>query len=219
MASARSEFAVTARGLARRFGAVRAIEGVDLEVAAGEILVVEGPRGSGKTTLIRLLGGLLRAHAGEVKLLGRRVEAGEPAVQREVGILPDFLPLFAPLTVRENVERLAALRGLPASRAIARMGELAADLYLLDDLDRPVRALEPGPARRAGLLSALVHEPPALLLDEPCLGTAAAERGGLLRCLERARAAGAALLVTTAEPELDAAVGGTLVRLDKGRLR
>jgi heme exporter protein A len=148
-------------GLRRRFGRLPVLEGVSGEVAAGGVLAVRGPNGSGKSTLLRCLAGLLSVERGEIRAEeeGRTLPA--PDRRRRVGFLAPDLALYDELSVAENLELFARLRGCSAAAglALARRFELPPG--------RPWRALSSGMRQRLRWAWALLHEPRLLLLDEP----------------------------------------------------
>ncbi len=156
------EPAVVVEGAARSFGAVQALRGIDLEVEAGLTFGLLGPGGSGKTTLIRLILGLLAPSAGGVRVLGRPPSAD---VMRDVGYMPQAPALYQELTVRENVSFFAALYGREEA-----VDETLAFVELLERAASPVNTLSGGMKQRASLACALVHRPRLLLLDEPTVG-------------------------------------------------
>lgn len=156
------EAAVVVQGAARRFGAVQALRGIDLAVEPGLTFGLLGPGGSGKTTLIRLILGLLAPTAGSVRVLGRQPS---PDVMRDVGYMPQAPALYQELTVRENVSFFAALYGREEA-----VEETLALVELLDRAASPVNTLSGGMRQRASLACALVHRPRLLLLDEPTVG-------------------------------------------------
>lgn len=156
---------IETRGLHKHFGAIRAVDGVDMAVRQGEIYGLLGPNGSGKTTLIRLLIGLLRATEGTATVLGRVVP--DKALLSEVGYMTQSSALYEDLTVRENVGFFAEMcGGVPR----ARVDEVIALVNLDDRADSVVRTLSGGMRQRASLACALVHRPRLLLLDEPTVG-------------------------------------------------
>jgi heme exporter protein A len=182
-------------GLQRSFGTLRVLRGLDVRVRAGEALVIVGPNGAGKTTLLRLLAGLARPSAGEIRVLGRRVEPSAPDARRPIGFVAHQSMLYDDLTVRENVALAARLYGAPDPGDAARRALEAVGLAGHGE-ERPTR-LSRGLLQRASIARALVHEPHLLLLDEPFTGldAPAAER---LRALLGARlSAGLALVLVT----------------------
>lgn len=175
---------VEARGLERRYGAVRALRGVDLRLSLGEVLLVLGPNGAGKSTLLRSLAGLLRAEAGTVRLAGRLLTRDDPDARRPIGLLSHQSMLYDELTLHENLVLAARLYDLPAPGE--RADHALAEQGLLERKhDRP-RQLSRGMQQRAAIARALLHDPMLLLLDEPFTGldAVAADRlRGLLTSL------------------------------------
>jgi len=156
---------VETHGLCKRFGPIRAVDGLDLAVRAGEIYGLLGPNGSGKTTLIRLLIGLLKPTAGRVTVLGQPMPG--KAILDQVGYMTQASALYEDLTLRENVAFFAQMCG-GASRA--RVDEVIALVELQDRATSLVRTLSGGMKQRTSLACALVHQPRLLLLDEPTVG-------------------------------------------------
>lgn len=159
---------VEARGLSRRYGAVRALAGVDLVLNRGEVLLVLGPNGAGKSTLLRSLAGLLRPTAGTVLIDGRPLTRDDADARRPIGLLSHQSLLYDELTVLENLMLAATLYGFadPRERALAALR--AQQLEHRAD-DRP-RSLSRGMLQRAAIARALLHDPSLLLLDEPFTG-------------------------------------------------
>jgi len=156
---------VEAQGLHKHFGAIRAVDGLDLQVRPGEIYGLLGPNGSGKTTLIRLLLGLLRPTSGNARILGEAMP--NKAVLAEVGYMTQSSALYEDLTVRENVAFFARMCGR------LRAGRVDEAISLVDLQERAhslVRTLSGGMRQRTSLACALVHQPRLLLLDEPTVG-------------------------------------------------
>jgi heme exporter protein A len=186
---------LAAVGLERSFGPLRALRGVDLQVRPGDALVVVGPNGAGKTTLLRVLAGLARPSAGEVRVLGRRLERSAPEARRPIGFVSHQSLLYDDLTVRENVLLAARLYGVPdpwsaAARVLEAVG-------LTDRADDRPRRLSRGLLQRASIGRALVHEPRLLLLDEPFTGLDAPSAERLRGLLRDRLAAGLGLILVT----------------------
>ncbi len=151
--------------LRKHFGALRAVDGIDLTVHPGEIYGLLGPNGSGKTTLIRLLVGLLRPTAGLAVVLGHAMP--NKATLSQVGYMTQAGALYDDLTVRENISFFAAMCG-GADRA--RVDEVIALVDLQERAGSLVRTLSGGMKQRTSLACALAHRPRLLLLDEPTVG-------------------------------------------------
>ncbi len=157
------------RELRYAYGRRGVLDGIDLEVRAGEIYGLLGPNGAGKTTLVRAICGRLAPDAGSVRLQDRDL-ARLPAARRAIGLVPQEIGLYGHLSVRENLQtfgRLAGLRGAALREAVARA--LAA-CRLEERRDQRVASLSGGLARRANIAAALLHEPVLLILDEPTVG-------------------------------------------------
>lgn len=185
---------VEAAGLTRTFGGRRAVDAVDLRLAAGECLALFGPNGAGKTTLLRLLAGLLKPTAGSACIGGQPLR-GDGAVRAQVGLISHQSMLYGPLTARENVEFAARLYGLADPRVAAERALGA--IRILDRADTAVRALSRGMQQRVSIARATVHEPRVVLLDEPYTGLDAGGSAALTAMLGRLRADGAALVLVT----------------------
>ncbi|HEU4698333.1 MAG TPA: heme ABC exporter ATP-binding protein CcmA [Gemmatimonadales bacterium] len=186
---------LSATGLVRAYGAVRVLRGVDLTLDAGETLAVVGPNGAGKTTLLRCLAGLARPSAGEVRVLGRRLERGDPETRRPIGLVSHHSLLYDDLTVLENVTFAARLYGLAEpERAARRMLEA---LDLADRAGEVPRRLSRGLLQRAAIARALVHDPRVVLLDEPFTGLDAPAAARFRALLAERVAGGRALVLVT----------------------
>lgn len=154
------------RDLVKRFGLEPALDGVSIEILPGRITGLVGPDGAGKTTLIRLLSGLLRADGGEIAVLG-----GAPgAAQDQIGYMPQRFGLYEDLGVRENLDLFADLRGLPRDEREETFGRLLDFTDLRRFQDRLAGKLSGGMKQKLGLACALVRTPRLLLLDEPSVG-------------------------------------------------
>ncbi len=186
---------VTARGLARRYGPVHALRGLDLDLHPGDVLLLLGPNGAGKSTLLRSLAGLLRPQAGSVTVAGRTLSGEDPDARRPIGLLSHQSLLYDELTLLENLVLAGRLYDLPDPRA--RAEELLARQALLERKDDRPRQLSRGMQQRAAIARALVHDPRLLLLDEPFTGLDAVA-GDRLRALLREHCTGdRAMVVVT----------------------
>lgn len=158
--------AVQARGVRKRFGTIDALAGLDLAVNTGEIYGLLGPNGSGKTTFIRCLGGLVRPDAGEITVLGRT--PAEAVRAGRVGYMTQNAALYSDLSVDENLDFFARLQGV--DNADERIEEALRTVELLDRRRAVVSTLSGGMRTRLSLAASLLHRPDLLLLDEPTVG-------------------------------------------------
>ena len=170
--------AIAARGVAKRFAGAAALDGLDLDLAAGASLAVVGPNGAGKSTLLRLLAGLARPSAGRIEIDGR--PPTHRAARAALGYLGHATLLSPSLTVRENLVFAARLYGVAAPRE--RAAEQLASEGLLPLADRRAGALSRGQAQRVAIARALIHAPALVLLDEPFTGL---DRGAAPRLAAR----------------------------------
>ena len=162
-----SEPAVAVAGLRRDFGERVAVDGVTVELAAGQSLVVLGPNGAGKTTLLRVLATLLRPSAGEVRVLGCSLPREAWKLRGRVGYLGHEPLLYRDLTGRENLRFQARLHGIAGGRAEARIADLLRHVGMERRADDRVADLSAGMRQRLAICRCVLHEPELLLLDEP----------------------------------------------------
>jgi ABC-2 type transport system ATP-binding protein len=172
-----------------------ALRGIDLRVERGESHALLGPNGSGKTTTLRILLGLMRPTRGEARLFGR--DPTEPAARVRVGFLPEQSSLHGFLRAQETLELFARLHGVARAERRTRAGELLARLELADAAKKRVRELSHGMKRRLALGVALVGRPELLVLDEPTAGMDPLVREGVLALFKEHMEKGGTLLVTS----------------------
>jgi ABC-2 type transport system ATP-binding protein len=157
-------------GLSKRFGDKLAVDGLTLRAQPGEVMGFLGPNGSGKTTTIRLLMGLLRPSQGRASILGRDCQADATALKREVGYLPEDPFLYPYLSGRELLEFVAGLHGFSRAEARQRASEALQRFGLLPEQNGFTVTYSLGMRKRLALAAALVHDPQVLVLDEPTNG-------------------------------------------------
>ena len=161
-----SEIAIEAHGLTRRFGDNVAVNRIDLAIPRARIYGFLGPNGSGKTTTIRMLCGLLRPSEGSARVLGCEIPRDAARLRRKIGYMTQRFSLYEELTVRENLEFMGEIYTLPAARRRERVDALLADFHL-DRPDQRAGTLSGGQRQRLALAASLIHEPDLLFLDEP----------------------------------------------------
>ncbi|WP_202637672.1 ABC transporter ATP-binding protein [Bailinhaonella thermotolerans] len=205
---------LSARGQRKEYGTgeglVRAVDGVDLDVGAGETVAITGPSGCGKSTLLHLLGGLDRPSGGEVRLNGRRIDdLGEKALARvrrtEVAYVFQSFHLLEELTAVENVELPALLAGRSPRSARRRALDLLDRLGLAGRARHLPSALSGGQRQRVAVARALSNEPLAVLADEPTGNLDSAATADVLRLFAELRDAGQTLVIVTHDPRVAAA--------------
>ena len=187
--------AVEVRGVHKRFGAVRALSGVSLEVLQGEFFGLLGPNGAGKTTLISALGGLATPDEGTLAVMGHDVARDFRKARRALGIVPQEIVFDPFFTVRETLEIQSGYFGLRANGAW--IDELLERLALESKADANMRSLSGGMKRRVMVAQALVHRPPVIVLDEPTAGVDVELRQTLWAFIRGLNAAGHTVVLTT----------------------
>lgn len=188
---------ITARGLTRRFGDFTAVEQVDLSVAAGEIFAFLGANGSGKSTTIRMLIGLLEPTEGTIQVDGIDVRAHPRLVRDRIGYMGQRVSLYQGLTIRENVEFYGGLYGIEGAALASRWGAVRERFALADAEGERPENLSAGLRQRAGLALATLHEPRILFLDEPTAGVDVASRELFWERIQEESDGGRTVFVTT----------------------
>ena len=216
-ASESGGIAIRARGLTRRFGALVAVDHVDLTVPKANVYGFLGPNGSGKSTSIRMLCGLLTPTAGEIEVLGLRIPEQADALRRRVGYMTQKFSLFDDLSVRENLEFLAAIQDLPRAKARSRVDELVAEYRFEDRQSQLAGTLSGGQKQRLALAGAVIQRPELLFLDEPTSAVDPESRRDFWEKLFELVDAGTTILVSTHLMD-EAERCHRLAILDHGRL-
>ncbi len=208
--------AVEAVAIARRFGTVQALAGVDLVVREGEFFGLLGPNGAGKTTLISILAGLTRADSGTARILGHDVVADYRAARRALGVVPQELVFDPFFTVRETLRIQSGYFGLRHNDAW--IDELLHHLDLATKADANMRSLSGGMKRRVLVGQALVHKPPVIVLDEPTAGVDVELRQTLWAFIRKLNRDGHTIILTTHYLEEAEALCGRIAMLKAGRI-
>ena len=189
--------AVHTRALRKVFGALVAVDSLDLDVARGEVFGLLGPNGSGKTTTIRMLCGLLAPTSGEAVVVGLDVRREAEALRSRIGYMSQRFGLYDDLTVYENLRFYATVYGLHGEERRARLETLLRERGLAPRRDQLAGTLSGGWKQRLALACATAHEPPLLFLDEPTAGVDPASRRHFWELIHRLAHAGTTVLVTT----------------------
>jgi ABC-2 type transport system ATP-binding protein len=189
--------AIRARGLSKRFGELLAVDRVDLSVPLAHVYGFLGPNGSGKSTTIRMLCGLLTPSAGEIEVLDLRIPEQSETLRRRIGYMTQKFSLYDDLTVRENLEFLAAVQDIPKAKARQRIDELVA-LYHFEDRQKQLTGtLSGGQKQRLALAGAVINRPELLFLDEPTSAVDPESRRDFWEKLFELADAGTTILVST----------------------
>ena len=197
-AAGRSEIAIEAKGLTRRFGSFTAVDHVSLTIERGEIFGFLGSNGCGKSTTMKMLTGLLPPTEGTATLFGQSVEAGSLEVRKHLGYMTQAFSLYGELTVRENLVLDARLYHIPPEKAKARIQELVEKFGLGPHLDALAEDLPMGLRQRLSLAVAVLHEPEMLILDEPTSGVDPVARDSFWELLiDLSRKQGVTIFITT----------------------
>ncbi len=189
--------AIETAKLTHRYGKTLALQGLDLQIAKGEIYGFVGPNGAGKTTTLRLLAGLLEPTSGEIRLLGEPLDKRGGTAQRLVGYMPDFFGVYDDLRVWEYLDFWARCHGLPAARRRSAVADLLDLVDLTPKRNALVQGLSRGMQQRLCLAHALVHDPPILLLDEPASGLDPRARVELRELLRTLREMGKTIVLSS----------------------
>ena len=210
--------AIEARGLGKDFGPLRALDALDLDVAAGEFFALLGPNGAGKTTAVHLFATLLHPTRGSARVLGHDVVRDGVAVRRGIGLVFQEPTLDRDLSVVENLHFAARLWDLPARVAEPRITALLEQFGLAPRRDVLVRTLSGGQRRSADIARGLLPEPRTLFLDEPTAGLDPHARRALWDSIHRLRAERGVTIVLTTHYVEEAEPCDRVALLDRGRL-
>ena len=187
--------AIEALNVEKRYGALHALAGVSLAVAEGEFFGLLGPNGAGKTTLISIIAGLVRASAGQVRVMGADVIADYRRARRMLGVVPQELVFDPFFSVRETLRLQSGYFGLRNNDAW--IDEVMHHLDLVSKADANMRTLSGGMKRRVLVAQALVHRPPVIVLDEPTAGVDVGLRQALWQFIRRLNRDGHTIVLTT----------------------
>jgi lipooligosaccharide transport system ATP-binding protein len=212
-----SELAINLRGVVKRYGAITAVDGLDVSVPAGTCVGLLGPNGAGKSTTMRMLTGQAIADEGEIEVLGFRLPGESKQARAQLGVTPQLDNLDVTLTVEQNLLVFTYLYRVPRrerKEALERALELA---RLVDRRDTRVDKLSGGMRRRLLIARALVHRPRLVLLDEPTVGLDPQIRQELWALIDRLRSEGTTILMSTHYIEEAQRLADTVLIMSHGK--
>jgi ABC-2 type transport system ATP-binding protein len=210
--------AVETFDLVRRFGAFAAVDHINLRVERGRFFGFLGPNGAGKSTTIKMLTGLLAPTSGELRVMGRDVEAESMEVKRRIGVVPEDLNLFERLTGAEMLTFTGRMYGLARGEISERTGELLALMELDSEPRKLVVEYSHGMKKKLSLACALIHRPEILFLDEPFEGVDAIASRTLKNLLSRLTARGLTVFLTSHVLEIVERLCTDIAIISQGRL-
>jgi len=210
--------AISARGLTKHFGEVKALNGIDIDVEQGTVVGLLGPNGSGKTTTVRILATLLQADAGSATVGGFEVGSQPDQVRNVIGLTGQYAAVDEYLTGRENLELFGRLFHLSKTEAKTRAAELLERFDLTDAADRSIKGYSGGMRRRLDLAASLIGRPQVLFLDEPTTGLDPRSRQGMWEVIESLVADGTTVLLTTQYLEEADQLASRIIVLDHGNV-
>ncbi len=206
-------------GLQKSYGKVKALEGIDLHVAPGEVCGLIGPNGAGKTTLVSVVTGLRDADAGSVRVAGLDAASNRKGIRGIIGCAPQELGLYPTISVRANMEFFGRWNGVRGRRLSTRIEEVADALDLASLLDRRAGDLSGGQKRRLHTGLAMLHAPRLLFLDEPTVGADVVARMRLLEAVKRISSQGCTVVYATHYLAEIESLGASVAVLEAGRIR
>jgi ABC-2 type transport system ATP-binding protein len=208
---------IEAEGLAKSFGKLRAVDGITLNVARGEVLGFLGPNGAGKSTTMRLITGFLEPDAGRARIAGFDVQDSPKEARKRLGYLPEGAPLYAEMTPRGLLGFVAELRGLRGD-ALARSVGLAVEKTGLGPVfDQTIETLSKGYKRRVGIAQAILNDPEVLIMDEPTDGLDPNQKHEVRNLIRELGRNKAIVFSTHILEEVDAACTRAII-IDRGRI-
>src|SRR5437879_12175983 len=212
------EMAIQTQKLTRTFGALTAVDSVDLQVTAGQFFGFLGPNGAGKSTTIKILTGLLAPTSGDMQLLGVDFAAHPVEVKRQIGVVPEGMGLFERLTGSEYLKFVGRMYGLDRVTTQRRSEELLDFMQLADRPKTMIADYSHGMQKKLALAAAVIHGPRILFLDEPFEGVDALAAGALTALLARMTERGTPIFLSSRLPAIGEPLCTHVATIHTGRL-
>ena len=213
-----TDYVVRAEGLVKSYGTNHVLQGIDLKVERGTMLALLGPNGAGKTTTVKILSTLLQPDGGTITIEGRDVVKEADEVRRLIGLTGQSAAVDELLTGRENLVMMGRLYRLTKDSAKARAQELLEDFDLVKAAERPVKTYSGGMRRRLDLAVSLIATPPIIFLDEPTTGLDPRSRIAMWDIINKLKAEGATILLTTQYLEEADQLADQIIVIDGGKV-
>lgn len=208
---------IRVQNLVKYYGPTLAVDHLNLDVEAGQVVGILGPNGAGKSTTIRILTAFMPPTAGSASVNGHDVLTDSHAVRRSIGYLPESTPLYPEMRVREQLHYFGRLHGLDRTARNHRIGELTEACGLQAILARPIGHLSKGNKQRVGLAQAMLHDPPVLVLDEPTAGLDPTQITEVRKLILRLAESKTILLSTHILPEVEKTCQRVVI-INRGRV-
>jgi ABC-2 type transport system ATP-binding protein len=212
------DIAIATERLSRRFGALTAVDGIDLQVESGQFFGFLGPNGAGKSTTIKMLTGLLAPSSGRMSLLGLDFSQHPIEVKRQIGVVPEGMGLFERLNAPEYLEFVGRMYGLDKATTRKRSDELLEFMQLADRSKTMIADYSHGMQKKLALAAAVIHGPRILFLDEPFEGVDALAAGALKELLARMTERGVTIFLTSHVLEIVERLCSHVAIIKKGQL-
>jgi ABC-2 type transport system ATP-binding protein len=202
---------IDVKDLTKYFGQRAAVDRITFQVEPGQIVGFLGPNGAGKTTTIRILTGYMPATSGAANVAGFDVFSQSLAARRQIGYLPESVPLYTDMRVREYLNFRAKLRGMSKPDRQKRLERVVEMCWLGEAVDRPIGQLSKGFRQRVGLADALIHDPKVLILDEPTIGLDPTQIREMRNLIRQLGGKHTVLLSSHILPEVEATCDRTII--------
>jgi ABC-2 type transport system ATP-binding protein len=201
----------------KRFGATQALNGAEVTLEPGQLLLLLGPNGAGKTTLVRSVAGRVCLDRGEIELLGQKLNGTGGKSRRSLGVVPQEIALYALLTARENLQVFGKFHGLRGAALEEQVTSALAWTGLADRADEPIKRFSGGMKRRLNIACGVLHRPEVVLLDEPTVGVDPQSRERIWEMLDKLKETGTSLVLTTHQLDEAQVHGDRIIIIDHGK--